>query len=352
MDEASGCGGLSSKRGREARTGGVVGELERQAEPVNTVPDLHHRELLTPEQVRRLGHPDPRPSRGGGSEWTRVLRGCHIQRRRWEELTERQKCLGVHLAYLARARTPFVFSHTSAALFRDLSLLHLPDAVHISAEQRIACADPRVRVHRAPGILEHRRLLELRLPVTDAERTLLDCATGLPFDDAVVIADQILKGDVSRRDVLSLLDEGPRRRGSVTARRVFAFADARSESVLESLGRIRLQRMAVPMPQPQVLVRTHRGRKYLDFGWPHLRFGLELDGKAKYFRDGDAAEAIYQERQRQLAIEEAGWVILRANWADVVGHPEQLEMRLVQALEQRARQLGVPVFPPPMLAGL
>ena len=92
--------------------------------------------------------------------------------------------------------------------------------------------------------------------------------------------------------MLSLLDEGPRRRGSVTARRVFAFAGARSESVLESLGRIRLQRMAVPMPQPQVLVRTHRGRKYLDFGWPHLRFGLELDGKAKYFRDGDAGEAI------------------------------------------------------------
>ena len=241
-------------------------------------------------------------------------------------------------------RGSFVFSHTSAALLHGLSSLRVPETIHVSTDRKTASADPRVRVYRLPQAVARRTHLQPGIPVTDLERTLLDCAASLPFDDAVVLADQTLQREVSRDAVLTLLDSGPRMRGAVAARRVLAFADPRAESALESLGRVRLAAMPVPMPQLQVPVQTHRGRKRLDFGWPHLRLGLELDGKAKYFRGGDVGEAVYRERQRQLAIEEAGWVLLRAVWADVVHRADQLELRLVQALARRARQLGVPVF--------
>lgn len=308
-----------------------------------TIADLSLGEILQPERLRELGYGDPRPSRGGiGTDWVRIAPRCYVRARRWQELSPRQQCLAMHLAFLSRTTAPWVFSDASAALLQCLPLLRLPDRVHVSSAGKPSTRDPQVAVHHRPGIGKHRSLLGGEIPVTDLPRTLLDCAASMGFEDAVVLADHVVRVGVASEDVLGLLRAAPGFRGARRVRRVLDFADARSESALESLARVAVHELRLPAPRPQMPVQTRRGRRRVDLGWEPLRMGLELDGKAKYFDYGDTRTNLYEERQRELDIQEAGVVLLRAGWADVRRRRPELKARLMDLAARRAAELGVP----------
>lgn len=222
-----------------------------------TIADLSLEEILQPEQLRELGYGDSRPSRGGlGTDWVRIARSCYVRARRWQELSPRQQCLAMHLAFLSRTTAPWVFSDASAALLHGLPLLRLPDRVHVSSVRKPSTRDPQVVVHHRPGIGAHRSLLGGQIPVTDLPRTLLDCAASMGFEDGVVLADHVLRVGVGSEDVLGLLQAAPGFRGARRVRRVLDFADARSESALESLARVAVHELRLPAPRPQMPVRT------------------------------------------------------------------------------------------------
>ena len=61
----------------------------------------------------------------------------------------------------------------------------------------------------------------------------------------------------------------------------------------------------------------------------------EFDGKIKYgrlLRPGESTQdVLVRERQRELAIERAGWLVVRFTWSDV-HDPELVRRRLTQAM--------------------
>ena len=109
--------------------------------------------------------------------------------------------------------------------------------------------------------------------------------------------------------------------GVPDARRVVAFADARSESIGESRSRVAIALAGLPPPQLQWPVRLGGSTAYTDFAWPERRTVGEFDGKVKYgrlLRPGQSpGDVVYAEKLREDAIRAQGLEVVRWTWADL-----------------------------------
>lgn len=273
--------------------------------------------------------------------WRRLRRGAYLSPPDdgGPPHAERRRAVLARIAAVhADSRSAIVFSHTSAALLWRCELLEVPDEVHVTQRSRS-------RSHRDPAVVRHHAAVTDvdrdrvgGLPVTSLARTAVDCACLLTREAGVVVADAALRAGADVGRIGALLRERAGGRGIARAREVLAFADGRSESPGESLTRWHLARHGVPAPQLQVPVETASGRFRSDLGWPDARLLLEFDGFVKYSGGGAtaAADAVFAEKRRQDALDEAGWRVLRVTWTDL-RTPATLARRVRAALDGRTR---------------
>ena len=123
------------------------------------------------------------------------------------------------------------------------------------------------------------------------------------------------------------------RRGVRTLRSALANADARAESAGETMTRDLISRLNLPLPDAQVEVSTRLGRHRLDFAWKEKKVALEFDGRVKYFDYKPTAEVIFQERRREKALTEAGWLFVRVEWKDLF-REQEFKARILAALRR------------------
>ncbi|NKE09679.1 MULTISPECIES: endonuclease domain-containing protein [Kocuria] len=115
------------------------------------------------------------------------------------------------------------------------------------------------------------------------------------------------------------------KRGVARARQVIELADPRSESVAETLTRLVLveNHLTGFVPPFQVTVGGERFR--VDFAWEREKLILEFDGEVKYSGQfGDPSGVIRAEPRREKALTNAGWRVIRVDWAMVTRHPYAL----------------------------
>jgi hypothetical protein len=264
----------------------------------------------------------------------RVRRGAYlpVQDSRGAGRDERRRLLARTAAVHRQLRTTHWFSHESAAVLLGCDAVRVGGAVDVTQEGRPDVATPGIIRHHG-GVLEADRATAHGLPVTGLARTLVDCASTLPEDRGLVVADSALRLGAAPDRVAEILSAGSGRRGIARARRVLALADGRSQSPGETLVRLHLHRSDIPTPDLQVRVGTRRGTFFLDLGWPSRRVALEFDGFVKYSGElgGTAPEVVFAEKQRQDAIEDEGWRVLRATWSDL-REPALLATRVRRAL--------------------
>ncbi|MGG5174525.1 endonuclease domain-containing protein [Pseudarthrobacter sp. J1763] len=122
-------------------------------------------------------------------------------------------------------------------------------------------------------------------------------------------------------------------RGIRTLRAVLENADPRSESAGETLAREVINALQLPAPELQVEVQTRAGLYRLDMAWRDRKIALEFDGRAKYFDYQPSDEAIFQERQREKALMEEGWIFVRLTWADLFKEAE-VKSRILEAFRR------------------
>ncbi len=92
----------------------------------------------------------------------------------------------------------------------------------------------------APDAVLRRDVVDIGVPVTSIERTIVDLARSLPFEQAVVAGDAALRQDPSARNRLEgAVAAASWDHGTAAVRAVVAFIDGRSESVGESRSRVR-----------------------------------------------------------------------------------------------------------------
>jgi hypothetical protein len=155
--------------------------------------------------------------------------------------------------------------------------------------------------------------------VTGLKQTLADLACDRGFLSAVVALDAAIGGwlrsdalivepGVDREAIARRLREFGRRTGVRAADRALAFADARAESVGESLSRTQMHLLGFPAPELQVCFdRAEGGTDRVDFDWPEYGAYGEFDGDLKYLDaryrgDRSAEEVVLAEKKRDQRI--------------------------------------------------
>lgn len=172
------------------------------------------------------------------------------------------------------------------------------------------------------------------IPVTDPLRTVLDCARLLGLDWGVVAADAAIRRDLI--DPVDLAEHATNVRtvtGAARARALPEHASALAESPGESLLRLRLRRMGVPLREQALLVDVD-GVPRVDF-LVGDRLVIEFDGRGKYALSGDIETAMWREKRRHDRIVEAGYEVLHITWADLWDETA-LRARVLQALRRAA----------------
>jgi putative AbiEi antitoxin of type IV toxin-antitoxin system/transcriptional regulator with AbiEi antitoxin domain of type IV toxin-antitoxin system len=225
-----------------------------------------------------------------------------------------------------------VAAHETAALIHGLSVFWVPPVVTL------------VRPSGRRGIRSYDglRLTAARLPddhittvggvlVTTPERTVVDIARHRGFRSGVVVADSALRlGLVTRQQLQHVIDDC---RGFPRIKRAgiaCEFADGRSESVLESLGRVAFHDWQLPAPQLQFWVADDIR---VDFYWSKQRVVGEADGLLKYDEDVNG-RSLRDEKLRQERIERMGLAVVRYTYWDITRDARKTEDRFRFALNR------------------
>jgi len=271
-----------------------------------------------------------------------------VERVRWGAYIESTEHLPPHeartrralariLALSAQLTTRFWFSHESAALLWGCSV-YLTDGVTYITQ----VTAPSGRGDRTV-LRHHERLAEAEcaeidgFPVTSLERAVVDVASTAPGERALIVADSALRLGADRAEIERICAARFGRRGVARARRVIAWADARSESAGESMLRWICHNGGLGDVTPQREVATRLGVFRLDLALEGHRVGLEFDGAVKYSGAFGVAgpDAVVAEKARQDALEEEGWTIVRVTWADLAD-PVALVRRIRTAIRRAA----------------
>jgi hypothetical protein len=210
-----------------------------------------------------------------------------------------------------------VISHASAAIEYGLPTvcrLERPCLTVPAGTALRSLAD--VHLHRATLPAEEvARRIGYR--TTAPARTILDLAREHGIDAGVAAADAALRtGLMTSGELEAALEICAGWPGRAAALTTVDMCDARAESPLESLSRVRLLRARMPAFELQVEIGDEHGIfvARTDFYWPQFGVIGEADGNTKY--DGGRA-ALVAERRRQQALEDLGLVLVRWEWADL-----------------------------------
>lgn len=218
-------------------------------------------------------------------------------------------------AALALTQRRVVVSHASSATFDDLPLVVVPRKPSVTSSRPLRGRVADARLHRGALPRSH---VARRGPIafTRPARTIVDLAREHGADAAISAADVALyRGLVSAAELGNVVRYGTGWPGIVAARRVVALADARSESVLESISRLRIDELGLPPPDLQVPM--YSGGRFVgrpDFYWDEFGVIGEADGMVKY--DGTTT-SLREEKRRQGELEDAGLITVRWGWSDL-----------------------------------
>lgn len=157
------------------------------------------------------------------------------------------------------------------------------------------------------------------IPITTVARTVVEMSRFDPEGGLVATDAALHESVLSVRELNAALERCSGLSGIRRARAVLRLASASIESPLESLVHLRLAGSGFPPPELQFPVIGANGKRYrADFAWPEHRLLLEADGRLKYTGD-----ELWAEKNREFALQRAGWRIVRVRWHDVgAGWPE------------------------------
>lgn len=271
-----------------------------------------------------------------GRALARIRQGAYCLGPLWSSSSEEQRHLLRVKAVCRQYGDDVAVSHTSAVLWWGAPLVNVrPAAVHLTH------LDGEAGRHQA-GIVHHRGTCLVNDVtrsaghwVTTPTRTALDSCLSLPRRSAVCVLDWFLHQGLTTIDELRQraigMDSWP---GSLPLKHLLALADSRAESPGETLVRLLMHESDVPDPVSQLDV-TGPGGTWLarvDFAWPELKAALEFDGLRKLttdLREGETAlDAVVREKRREDRLREAGWLVIRVTWDDVIHHPARTLERI------------------------
>ncbi len=175
-----------------------------------------------------------------------------------------------------------------------------------------------------------------------AVRAAVEVTTQTSVEPALVVVNSLLHaGAFSSEAFTEVVRRFKHWPETLSTNVVHRLADERIESVGESRALHLCWAEGLPMPSPQVIVRSFDGDVIgrVDLAWPALGVFLEFDGRIKYERHRPPGESLADFLMREKAREEAicartGWVCVRIGWADLA-EPRLTANRIRRLLASR-----------------
>lgn len=223
-------------------------------------------------------------------------------------------------------------SRRSAAQLWNLRGIWRGSAPEITVPRDWADQLKGVVVHRSDNLAKRDVVVRTDgLQLTSPARTLLDIGRAVgPMAMESACIDALHRGLVTHRKLVDVYARvgGKGRPGSASMRK-FLLGSPEGVAAIESELEVRFWRLVrelglrTPTPQFWVVVEGERFR--LDFAWPDLKAGIELNGKADH--EGPLGQK--RDRRRTRLLSAAGWSIHELGWGDVVYRSAELESRLL-----------------------
>jgi hypothetical protein len=267
----------------------------------------------------------------------RIAPGVHVEPAGLDDLDGRTRHQLLIRALLPRVGPSRALSHLSAVAAFDLPHVGTwPDRLHVRTQRH-------ERTDRTPWFVTHGSLPRLALArgtvdgvaVVAGARTMVDVAESLPFAEAVVIIDHLLRTTaVTKADIVAELERsGSRAPTQVTS--VLEFGSALSASPAESLCRVRFRQLSTSTPVEQARFSgPGHADVFVDFWFPVEGVIVEVDGRGKYedqsmLHGRSTAEAHWAEKRREDWLRSRPGVrgFVRVTWPDLMT-PDRLRAKL------------------------
>lgn len=220
----------------------------------------------------------------------------------------------------------------TAALIHGVALLGQPPVRLTLAERK----HERPQHHGASRTMtEDDVVTVLGVPVASLSVTAVDVARARGFRAGVVTCDAVLARGVPREQLEAAAAACERWPGARRALRAVEFADGRSESALESIGRVGFAEQGLPAPDLQTVLGDESGIVgRVDQYWAAHRTIAEADGELKYKTPAD----LFAEKRREDRFRDVGFQVVRYTWDEAYWRPDLLAARALRAFARNARQ--------------
>jgi Protein of unknown function (DUF559)/Transcriptional regulator, AbiEi antitoxin len=221
-----------------------------------------------------------------------------------------------------------LLSHLSAAGLWEIAAGR-PGRIDVIVRRHGPRARPGIAIHRPRELLGHDRRSRNGIPLTAPSRTLLDLAGVLrkrALCEAIQAADRRNLLDVD--DLIKLAHESRGRAGTGTLLSLLSEYRPLPEtgSWLEHRFLPLVDAGGIARPAVDVVVEWFE----VDCLWPTERVIVELDSYG-FHRDPHTFES---DRRRDVALQLAGYIVLRFTYRRVVGEPGAMIAELAAALTQ------------------
>jgi hypothetical protein len=233
-------------------------------------------------------------------------------------------------ALRAAAALSGVVSHASAASYWGWKSKWRPPrpCVTVPRKRKVSAA-------RRQGVCLHYAEVtdeERQAGVTSRQRTLVDCAKTLPFDEALAVADSALRNeDVTNRELMWWARR-VRTNGRRQCLRVAEEGDGRAHNPFESVLRaISLDVPGLTLAPQQVLVERPR---WIQPDLVDLELRIVVEAESVEFHTD--ADALARDCERYNVLGSLGWTVYRFTWRHVMREPAYVRAVLTQAVRAAA----------------
>ncbi len=304
---------------------------------------------FTTADARAYGYgPTPLAAARRQGVLTKVRYGAWALSRMHEALDATERYAVCCLAVADKLGPGTALTHHSAIAVRGLPLVAVDlSVVHVTRlDGRTGRTVAGVRFHE--GSLADDEIAEVAgRPVSTLPRAVWESASLAHVRSGVVLMDAVLHRELVDREQLERAQVRHRGwRGSPRAAAALTFADGRSESPGESLGRWMFHVFDLPEPELQYDVFDEDGR-FLgrsDYAWPQWRHLGEFDGLRKYLRPykqgDDASRVVVSEKRREEKMCGQRFGMSRLIWSDVFALDRRVADRVRAQMEQSRRLFG------------
>lgn len=199
-------------------------------------------------------------------------------------------------------------------------------------------------VHQIDDLVTWHRTSVRGLPVSSAERAVVELGATQPERVVGRVADDLVRGRATTYDRIAAVLAQVARPGKPGVEKVARTLDERvggyvpPASELERAFFSALEAGGLPAPIRQLPLpgRAPGLRGLVDAAYPDAQMVMEVDGRRWHTR----MEASRADRERDAQVVRAGWVPLRFVYEQVVGHPGEVCATVRETRELRMRQLG------------